>query len=263
MVLLVVGLIIMLTAITVWALAPLNVPDQLSQSGIPPTLVPAADTPVMVQPGPETKPQESGTGEPSAYSGTNPETVLLPETPPQGPPQGGLPSFATVADAPRFHNESLPGQPVRLVIPTLGIDANVHRVGLMAVEKGGQTNMQWVVPNGYAVGWHETSPPLGEPGNIVLNGHNNIYGEIFRYLADLAIGEEIILYDADGQAFVYHVSQQELMAENDQPLEVRAQNAHWIAPTNDERVTLISCWPYLTNTHRIAVIARPAESVSS
>lgn len=257
LVLIAVGLIIFLTAVAIWVLAPLSVPEHLTQSGVPPTLIPAAQVPVVSQSPVETVAHEIVTADPEPNLDQG--TILLPET----PPQSGFPSFASVADAPRFHNQSLPGQPVRLVIPALDIDANIHRVGLMTVEKSGQTFLQWVVPNGYAVGWHETSPPLGQPGNIVLNGHNNIYGEIFRYLADLAIGEEIILYDADNQPFTYQVSQQELMPENDQPMEVRAQNAQWIGPTDDERLTLISCWPYLTNTHRIVVVARPVKDVGS
>ena len=42
-----------------------------------------------------------------------------------------------------------------------------------------------------------------------------------------------------------------------EPLDVRQANARWILPTTDERVTLITCWPYESNSHRLVVIALP------
>ena len=44
------------------------------------------------------------------------------------------------------------------------------------------------VPDFFAAGWHTDSTPPGFPGNTVLNGHHNIYGEVFRDLdkVDLA-----------------------------------------------------------------------------
>ena len=44
---------------------------------------------------------------------------------------------------------------------------------------------------------------LGEPGNTILNGHNNVHGAIFRNLADLELGVEIVLYDAN-ESYTYH-----------------------------------------------------------
>ncbi len=44
-----------------------------------------------------------------------------------------------------------------------------------------------------------------------------------------------------------------------QPLEVRQANARYIQPTDDERVTLVTCHPYGSTRFRLIVIARPAE----
>jgi sortase A len=43
------------------------------------------------------------------------------------------------------------------------------------------------------------------------------------------------------------------------PLSVRRKNAQWIMPTGDERLTLVTCWPYEWpgNSHRVIVVARP------
>jgi sortase A len=90
----------------------------------------------------------------------------------------------------------------------------------------------------------------------VLNGHHNVYGEVFRDLVDLEEGAEIILYDKDNTYF-YEVTDKEVLEERGQPLEVRVENAQWIAPTEDERVTLVTCWPYTDNSHRLVIVARP------
>ena len=185
--------------------------------------------------------------------------ILLPE--PAGEPER-LPSFAAAADAPTSNRPAEPTQPDRLVIPKLGIDARIQRVLLVPKEENGTTYYQWQVPRGDEVGWHETSALLGQTGNTVLNGHNNIYGEVFRDLVELELGDEIMVYDSE-RPFVYQVIHQEIMPENRQPLSVRIDNARWIQPTGDERITLVTCWPYATNSNRLVVIAKPVRSLGS
>jgi sortase A len=153
-------------------------------------------------------------------------------------------------------------QPFRLVIPDLYIDAPVRPVGTKYAEVGRDGYLQWNVPNDYAVGWHESSAVLGQPGNTILNGHNNVHGAIFRNLAGLDLGAEIVLYDAE-DSHTYQVTQRELFEEDGQSLNVRLANARWMLPTSDERITIISCWPNATNTHRIVVIAHPVDSDES
>jgi len=162
-------------------------------------------------------------------------------------------------DAPRA---SLDNQPQRIVIPSIEVDAPVTNVSLTAIRSGGQIYYQWQVPEGYEAGWHNTSAPLGQPGNTVLNGHHNIYGEVFGGLVDLEIGAEIIVYDKT-EPHYYSVSDVQILPERDQPLEVRQENASWIQPTDDERLTLVTCWPHTDNTHRLIVVAYPAEPSSN
>lgn len=147
-------------------------------------------------------------------------------------------------------------QPLRIVIPGIGVDAPVERVGRELREEDGQAYYQWQLPSGEAAGWHENSAPLGQPGNTVLNGHNNLRGSIFRDLIDLEAGDEIILYD-DERPHVYRVTERVVVEEKDQPLKVRFENARFMLPTSDERLTIITCWPYTSNTHRVIVIAAP------
>jgi LPXTG-site transpeptidase (sortase) family protein len=43
----------------------------------------------------------------------------------------------------------------------------------------------------------------------------------------------------------------------------RMENASWIGESNDERLTLVTCWPYESNTHRLIVVARPVNVLNS
>jgi len=122
------------------------------------------------------------------------------------------------------------------------------------VEKGTGL-LVWQVAD-YAVGWHKTSAYPGNPGNVVLSGHHNIKGEVFRRLVELAPGDEIIVYVGE-TPYHYVVEEKHLLREKGMPVEVRRRNARWIMPTPDERLTLVTCWPYTSNTHRLIVVARP------
>jgi LPXTG-site transpeptidase (sortase) family protein len=73
---------------------------------------------------------------------------------------------------------------------------------------------------------------------------------------------DIITLEARGKRYYYLVVQTMTLAEQDQPLDVRLANARWILPTDDERVTLITCWPYSASTHRLIVIALPAYKIA-
>ncbi|MCS7259597.1 MAG: sortase [Anaerolineae bacterium] len=141
------------------------------------------------------------------------------------------------------------------MIPSLGIDTPVVPVTWTIVHEGGQTYSVWQVAD-YAAGWHVTSALPGRPGNTVISGHHNIKGEVFRYLADIQEGAEVDVYAGD-TVYRYYVEQKMIVKEKGEPLEVRQQNARWIGPTDDVRLTLITCWPYTNNTHRVIVVAKP------
>lgn len=193
-----------------------------------------------------------------------PSPTSTPTTPPPATP---TPSPARTRAAPTsspFPTPTIaptltppPAIPDRILIDAIGLNAPVVPVGQHPVRLGGQVYSQWDVPDVFAAGWHQNSAPLGQPGNTVINGHHNIHGEVFRYLTALKPGDVITL-EAKGQRYYYLVAQTMTLAEQGQPLDVRRDNARWILPTDDERVTLITCWPYSANTHRLVVIAQPA-----
>jgi sortase A len=80
---------------------------------------------------------------------------------------------------------------------------------------------------------------------MVLAGHNDVYGEVFRYLDRLAPGDIVILFSTRRQ-YTYVITGTQMV----EPTEVQV-----MAQTPDVRVTLISCHPYLIDDHRIVVSA--------
>lgn len=143
--------------------------------------------------------------------------------------------------------------PTRLVISAINLDAPVEMVGWHTVNGASQ----WDVPDHFAAGWLKLSALLGAKGNTVLTGHHNIAGEVFRNLVKLKPGDRLTLYAQD-TPFYYTITTRKILAERGQSEAQRLENAKWMQPTDDERITLITCWPYTSNTHRLIIVAQPA-----
>jgi sortase A len=125
-----------------------------------------------------------------------------------------------------------PEHPQRIVIPTINVDAPVvEGDDWESLKKG--------------AGHHIGSANPGERGNSVISAHNDIYGEIFRDLPELNVGDEILVH-TQTQAYRYVVEQTRII----EPTEVSV-----MAPTSTPVLTLITCYPYGIDSHRIVVIA--------
>jgi len=144
--------------------------------------------------------------------------------------------------------------PTELHIPSIDLVAPIVPVGWREADVAG--NVVWDDP-GAAVGWVDSSALPGAKSNVVLAGHHNIHGEVFRDLVDVAIGDPVVLH-AGEQSYRYVVRERFIIPEKYVSEAQREQNALWIAPTIDERLTMITCWPFRDNTHRLIVIAMPA-----
>ena len=127
-----------------------------------------------------------------------------------------------------------PQQAIQIDIP--GLDINnwpiVQGDGWEQLKKG--------------VGQHIGSANPGQIGNVVLAGHDDVFGEVFRDLDKLQPGDQIILYTMQ-QQFVYLITETRIV----EPSEVDVMN-----PTSDATVTLISCYPYMVDNKRIVVFAK-------
>ncbi|MCC7163331.1 MAG: sortase [Anaerolineae bacterium] len=126
-----------------------------------------------------------------------------------------------------------PQSPTRIVIPAINVDwPVVPGDGWEELKRG--------------VGHHARSANPGERGNMVLSGHNDVFGEVFRDLEALKNGDEVHVYSG-GKLFKYEVRAKRIVA----PTELSALN-----PTRESVVTLITCHPYRVDTHRLVVIAQ-------
>jgi len=233
--------------------APTNSPTPtatyvLGPAGVPPEVLP--ETPLELG----TTPVPAPTEEVSTEEAVPPTPTPVPPTDTPTPVAEPLPTDTPVPPPPPPPPAAV-GEPTRVVIKSVGIDTPVVPVGWSIVEQNGREFSVWNVAD-YAAGWHKTSALPGQPGNTVLSGHHNIKGEVFRYLVDVQEGDEVVLYVGDA-AYPYRVEQKLIVKEKGEPVEVRRQNAQWIAATNDIRVTLVTCWPYTNNTHRVIVVAKP------
>lgn len=146
--------------------------------------------------------------------------------------------------------------PDTISIPAIDLLADVLPAPIGTRNMAGEFYGNWDVPNEFAAGWLPTSAIPGDGGNIVIGGHHNVYGEVFGRLIELKAGDAIYIY-MGRRVYVYRVSATMLLAERDQPIDVRLSNSQWIAPSADERLTLVTCWPAWSNTHRLIVVALP------
>lgn len=120
----------------------------------------------------------------------------------------------------------------RIIIPAIDVDAPiVEGDDWESLKKGA----------GHTIG---TANP-GERGNCVIAAHNDIYGEIFRRLPELTVDDEIVV-ETQSTSYRYVVEQTRIVS----PKEVSVMDN-----TSTPVLTLISCYPYGVDTHRIVVIA--------
>ncbi len=243
-------------------LAPPPAPDDPAQIVILPVSEPETQTPA-----PSATPTVPGrpthTGRPAYTATATPPPPAVTHTASPYPTHTPPPSPTITATRPSIPTPTAtasPAVPQRIRIGRIDLDAPIVPVGQHTITVDGKVFSQWDVPDQRSAGWHRNSAALGETGNLVLNGHHNVNGEVFRYLVALKPGDLITLESTE-RRYYYVVVQTMTLAEQDQPLEIRQSNARWILPTDDERVTLITCWPYYANTHRLVVIARPLDHV--
>lgn len=160
-----------------------------------------------------------------------------------------IPAFA---DGPAYTDS----RPQRIVIPAIGLDSAVETVGYQIHSQNGTLYREWNTSDNL-VGWHSLSAPVGHIGNTVLAGHSDVFAQVFRNLPKVKRGNEITLYSSN-IARRYIVDDIREIREFGVSLAQRIENGRLINPTDDERITLITC-NRPGATHRLVIIARPIE----
>ncbi|MFD7720185.1 class F sortase [Streptomyces sp. NPDC059814] len=141
---------------------------------------------------PAKSPAAAGSTEPSATTGT---------------PGPGTASASTSGSSSSSSSAKSASPPVRVSIPSLGINSAVMRLGL-------NPDRSVEVPpadKGMTVGWYTGGSVPGQPGPAVLIGHNDTrYGRaVFHDLKKIAKGADIAVRDDRGTEIHFEVTGRE------------------------------------------------------
>ncbi|MBS3995063.1 MAG: class D sortase [Alkaliphilus sp.] len=119
------------------------------------------------------------------------------------------------------------------------IKINNIKVNLPIFEGATQKNMK------VGVGWMKETSGIGEVGNTALAAHrSHTFGRFFNRLDEVGLGDEIIII-SNGEEYKYKVFNKVVVEPTD--LSVLQRN------NKDRIVTLITCTPIKTATHRLII----------
>jgi len=106
--------------------------------------------------------------------------------------------------------------PVRLHIPSIGVDSELMDLGLQA------DGTLEVPPNGFPAGWYTGAPTPGELGPAVIAGHVDWGGQpgVFFDLRELSSGDEIEITRQDGSTARFRVTRVEQFAKDEFPTQM-------------------------------------------
>ena len=123
---------------------------------------------------------------------------------------------------------------LRIIIPKIHVNAPVVQTApIQGV---------WEVAD-WAVGHLTTTPDPGAAGNGAYSAHDDIKGELFKRIGELAPGDSIELRTRHA-LYTYAVVNQQTVDPSD---------IHPLDPTTNATVTLISCYPYWVDTQRTII----------
>jgi sortase (surface protein transpeptidase) len=143
-----------------------------------------------------------------------PVTTLPQPTQQDGDRPPSRPSKQTTADAEPSHpavaGTMAAAAPVRLQIPSIGMDSELIDLGLQA------DGTLEVPPSGFPAGWYTGAPTPGELGPAIIAGHVDWGGQpgVFFDLRELSTGDEIAITRQDGSTARFRVTQVEQFAKN-------------------------------------------------
>ena len=115
--------------------------------------------------------------------------------------------------------------PVRLLIPAIGVNALIETVGVTpSGDLAVPAHNPWE-----DVGWYASGPHPGERGSAVIDGHLDRSGgspAVFWHLRDLQVGNEVTVIDAHGKMFHFSVTGVVFYTPQDAPIqEIFANNS--------------------------------------
>ena len=170
----------------------------------------------------------------AAVAATTALATPVPATPVAAPPPTLARAQLVAADASerdRAAQQPPPGYAVRLAIPAIKLDTPVQQGGIVEDAQG---NPIWETRPFVAVHYGELTALVGQAGNAVIAGHVVTLneGNVFRFLYQLELDDQIQVWDDHDLERDYHVVDVKLVSPSDVSV---------MDPTPDERLTLITC----------------------
>jgi sortase (surface protein transpeptidase) len=108
--------------------------------------------------------------------------------------------------------------PVRLVIPSIGVNATVETVGILNNgDLATPTRSPWT-----DVGWFVSGPQPGAPGSAVIDGHLDRpggYPAVFWNLRYIQVGERVMVASASGKTLNFQVTRVAFYAPQTAPIQ--------------------------------------------
>jgi hypothetical protein len=127
--------------------------------------------------------------------------------------------------------------PVHLLIAAIHVDTAIEPVGVLSTG-----NLDTPQNNPWEdAGWYKDGPRPGEQGSAVLDGHLNRPGgapAVFWSLADMKIGDEVIVTTSEGKTLRYRVTGSARYAPQKAPLQ------EIFGDTQGSHLNLITCAGY-------------------
>lgn len=145
-----------------------------------------------------------------------------------------VPPETLVVAEDQHEQEELAELPVRLIIPAIGVDAEVQYVGLASDGTG-----EMEVPSNFTdVGWYQDGVRPGMRGSAVIAGHFNGKGvpqAVFYDLDTLRIGDEVAIMSAERVEDVFRVVKIETYEHDDPTTDV------FLSSDGKVKLNLITC----------------------
>lgn len=114
--------------------------------------------------------------------------------------------------------------------------ADTHPVARLVIPAYGVDELVLEGANGRALafgpGHVESSALPGERGHAVISAHRDTH---FRFLRELAVGDEIVVEQADGERITYRVTSLSIRNEQDLAL---------VRDTDEPTLSLVTCYPF-------------------
>ena len=129
-------------------------------------------------------------------------------------------------------SKKLPGVPVKISIPKLNVNAVIEPV---AKDKDGLMDIPKDV---YNAAWYSPGAKPGNPGNAVIAGHLNtpkFTPSIFTKLDTLVPGDEILIYDKEGNVWNFTVLNIQVFSSESFPINLV------FGPSDKKYLNLITC----------------------